>query len=194
MGKQRQKILAAAEKCISKEGFDKLSIRRITELANISNGALYIHFRNKQDIILGLLESHLHRWQNLSFNTCNDFKEFLHSVIEEAWKTPLLEHQNDLRLFVGVLGSPTLNDASFTFFNERSKHIHRIFYDLKTRDQIAPHYDIELGSQWLITFLHGFHLTLAFSPPDALNRAKDILDLEIRRMALPERHSAKAPN
>ena len=51
MAAQRERIVRAAIVCISEKGIDRTSIARICEQAKLSTGALYVHFRNKDEII-----------------------------------------------------------------------------------------------------------------------------------------------
>jgi AcrR family transcriptional regulator len=53
----RAGILKAAEKLFfRKEGYDKTTIRDIAELADVSTGAVYMHFTGKPDIMAVLLD------------------------------------------------------------------------------------------------------------------------------------------
>ena len=51
MNAQRERIVRAAITCISEKGIDRTSIANICKQAELSVGALYIHFRNKDEII-----------------------------------------------------------------------------------------------------------------------------------------------
>src|SRR3974390_3473598 len=46
----RQHILGAAQKIINKEGFKALSMRKLAERIEYSPGAIYLHFRNRNQI------------------------------------------------------------------------------------------------------------------------------------------------
>jgi AcrR family transcriptional regulator len=55
----RSRILEAAVKQFSVNGFNKASVDRICEQAGVSKGAFYHHFKTKQDIFLALLDGWL---------------------------------------------------------------------------------------------------------------------------------------
>ncbi|MBW1989608.1 MAG: helix-turn-helix transcriptional regulator [Deltaproteobacteria bacterium] len=50
-----QTILAAAEKLFASEGYHGASMERIAELAEVSVGTVYFYFKNKEDLLLHLL-------------------------------------------------------------------------------------------------------------------------------------------
>lgn len=49
--KTKQKILKTAEKLFSNEGYDGTSVDRIAREAGVNKGAIYYHFKNKEDIL-----------------------------------------------------------------------------------------------------------------------------------------------
>ena len=51
MNMQRERIVRAAIVCISEKGIERTSIVNICQQAKLSAGALYVHFRNKDEII-----------------------------------------------------------------------------------------------------------------------------------------------
>jgi AcrR family transcriptional regulator len=55
MGAQREKIIRAAIECIADKGIERSSISDICERAQLSAGALYVHFSNKDEIIVAAL-------------------------------------------------------------------------------------------------------------------------------------------
>jgi AcrR family transcriptional regulator len=55
MASQRERILRAAFECIAEKGVEKTSISDLCAKAGLSRGALYIHFRNKDEIIVETL-------------------------------------------------------------------------------------------------------------------------------------------
>ena len=53
---RRAQILAAALECFSATGFHGASMEKIAKTAGLSKGALYWHFKNKNDLFLGLFD------------------------------------------------------------------------------------------------------------------------------------------
>ena len=50
-GRSRSELLATAADCFSRYGYAGSSIDRIARRAGVSKGAIYYHFRDKQDLL-----------------------------------------------------------------------------------------------------------------------------------------------
>jgi TetR/AcrR family transcriptional regulator, fatty acid metabolism regulator protein len=85
--KRREEILNIALKIIYEEGFYNLTIRNIAERTNISEAALYRHFKNKKEIIdnLANLIFQSERFQFAEINKVDPVK-LLESIIFEQMK------------------------------------------------------------------------------------------------------------
>src|SRR5215203_1496286 len=53
----RAKIMDAARDLFAREGYDAVSMRRIAEAIEYSPTAIYVHFRDKQDLLLQICQS-----------------------------------------------------------------------------------------------------------------------------------------
>jgi AcrR family transcriptional regulator len=53
----RAKIMDAARDLFAREGYDAVSMRRIAEVIEYSPTAIYVHFRDKQDLLLEICRS-----------------------------------------------------------------------------------------------------------------------------------------
>jgi AcrR family transcriptional regulator len=51
----RERILEAARRILSEEGVERLTTRRVAELAGVSHGMVHYHFADKRDLILALV-------------------------------------------------------------------------------------------------------------------------------------------
>ena len=52
----RQEILDAAREIFVKEGYGQLSMRRVAEKIDYSPTAIYLHFRDKQDLVFSICD------------------------------------------------------------------------------------------------------------------------------------------
>lgn len=52
----RRRLLEAAAECFSESGFGGCSVNQIVKRAGVSQGSLYVHFTDKQALILALME------------------------------------------------------------------------------------------------------------------------------------------
>lgn len=55
----KEKVLNAAIRVFSKKGYDGASMREIAESARLTKPMIYYHFKNKKDLYLHLLETHI---------------------------------------------------------------------------------------------------------------------------------------
>ena len=55
---KKQNILTAAEALFEKQGVKKTSMQEIAKQAGISKGAVYLHFKSKDELLLAVCESH----------------------------------------------------------------------------------------------------------------------------------------
>jgi len=67
---QEQKILDAALSCFAALGYDGTRIKHIAERAEVSEGALYRHYRSKEEVAQALFIEHMgafgRRWRELA--------------------------------------------------------------------------------------------------------------------------------
>ena len=55
----KEKVMNAAIRVFSKKGYDGASMREIAESAHLTKPMIYYHFKNKKDLYLHLLETHI---------------------------------------------------------------------------------------------------------------------------------------
>lgn len=58
---RKRQILAAAERLVMRTGLERLTVRRIAASAGLSNGMVHFHFKNKDALLLALLDELLQR-------------------------------------------------------------------------------------------------------------------------------------
>ncbi len=68
-------ILEVALSDFLTNGFHETSIRTIANKAFISSGALYNHFKNKEDILHHIIDPHIENWWKICNHDLNKFKK-----------------------------------------------------------------------------------------------------------------------
>jgi AcrR family transcriptional regulator len=66
----REKILEKAAHLFVLRGYNGISMREIAEELGVSKAALYYHFKDKQDLMLAVLNSYLEDVEHLMDSTC----------------------------------------------------------------------------------------------------------------------------
>lgn len=100
----RQLLLQAAEKIFVRDGYEGAELGEIATLAGRTKGAIYAHFKSKEEIFLALVEHHTLRYRAqmeelLAKSTSVEgnlaaFRQFsLNLVEDEAWALLLLEFE-----------------------------------------------------------------------------------------------------
>ena len=63
--RMRERILAEAARRFVIHGYNGISMREIAEACGITKAALYYHFKDKEDLILAILESYLNEMERV---------------------------------------------------------------------------------------------------------------------------------
>ncbi|HHE38461.1 MAG TPA: TetR/AcrR family transcriptional regulator [Candidatus Cloacimonetes bacterium] len=91
--KTREMILQTAKSCFMKNGFLKTTTSEIAQKSKVAHGTLFLHFRNKDALIIEILDLELDRISKQIFqiiNESNDFELLLSKYLD------LLQEQEDL--------------------------------------------------------------------------------------------------
>ncbi len=89
-------ILEVALKEFLTNGFHETSIRKIAKEAFISSGALYNHFKNKEDILHHIIDPHIENWWKI----CNyDLSKFKKNIKEQTSSYFTSEDNTYIELF-----------------------------------------------------------------------------------------------
>lgn len=86
--KSRQAIQSAFLQMLVKEGFDKITVRSITEQANIGRKTFYLHYMDKYDLLDKIVDEHIAQLRDI----CEQKKDL--GLIEGAivWFTYFEQH------------------------------------------------------------------------------------------------------
>lgn len=153
---ERQKlIIDEAIKIIHNSGYNSLSIRELAQRVGISEPAIYRHFLNKEDIVLGIL-SRFNEFDQKLFNEVKNYdnpidqiKSFVKFHFEFLNKTPEMTSiifaedifsQNDF-----------LKEKMLAIIMKRKKLMKSIIDEAKTKNQI-----LNLETDELLTVILGF--------------------------------------
>jgi AcrR family transcriptional regulator len=118
--KTRANIIKAAISLFAKNGFHNTSITEIAELCRLSKGALYWHFKDKEDLLMAVIEQVKEEWKNVLRKELKrnwSAHEKIHRILDLLVKTTL-ENKERYVIFIVLI-------AEFTEVNERYEKVLR---------------------------------------------------------------------
>jgi AcrR family transcriptional regulator len=131
---QRELIARAALDCLLEKGVYETTLRDVCERVGISMGALYVHYRNREDLFLAALRMEPSRqvtpvssWEDY-IGTTRQFVQRIASVNDHARRRGRLsiqfmaEHSLDQK---SPAGYPELFQVTLGFYRESLQIIHR---------------------------------------------------------------------
>jgi AcrR family transcriptional regulator len=163
----RNHLIDVAERLLEVQPPAGLTAREIARAAGVSDGVLYNHFADKDEVVIAAL---LRRFEQLSIRFQASLPpagvEPLHDSLEKIAKAALEFHSAGLPLVAGLISSPKLLRR---FFDEIHGHgatmpagvagLARYFHDEQTRGRISA----ELEPMALVTTMFGAVLTVALA-------------------------------
>ncbi|WP_162200590.1 TetR/AcrR family transcriptional regulator [Mesobacillus campisalis] len=140
------KILDAAAEAFASKGYYGSGIKDICERANISNGALYKYFLNKEELFIAVLDrcqqimvEYLYeKHTKIESSILNAIEEYLKEIAEICGKFPAY-----LTVYAN-LGSPNMEMFSERFserFKESGKYIYEMVREAKKRGEVIEGID-----------------------------------------------------
>jgi AcrR family transcriptional regulator len=158
MAAQKRRILEAAITCIAETGVERTSIDDIRKAAGLSGGTIYLHYSNKEDLIVAAIREFTH----LDFDppqTLSEFQSILNTI---PIKTRLTREQvvlANLRLSAESLPPSPLNTDVSQVISRSLEKLTGIFAGLERNGEtslpVSPArmarlvYAVEYGIGWL---------------------------------------------
>lgn len=125
--KTRQQLLDAALEVFWREGVTRASLQQIAAEAGVTRGALYWHFKNKEDLFDALFEqkySHFHqRLNENALHESRDVLEYLRQSLLELFS--LLEQDHSQQKFCQVMHLKCERTAANQTITEAAMRYHR---------------------------------------------------------------------
>ena len=97
---RRQMILLIAEKILHEEGLDAVTIRNVATRAGLSTGALYMYFKDKEELFLCLLLENIKRLR-VDLESCASIEEplLILNSMAEIYKNFFLDYGRYINVF-----------------------------------------------------------------------------------------------
>lgn len=100
----RNDILQVSKDLLLKEGFSKMSMRRIAKRANVTATSIYLHFENKDDLLLTLIEESIKQLKQALQGTVNKEYALMDQlrILAETYVNYALDHPQEYEIIFMV--------------------------------------------------------------------------------------------
>ncbi|XXQ67679.1 TetR family transcriptional regulator [Neisseriaceae bacterium B1] len=169
----RQDLLTAALDTFFENGVTNTSLQAIAEQAGVTRGALYWHFKNKEDLFDALFQKHfapftqqMERIFTLKGNAWDNLRQILHDILI------MLENEECQRKFCCVMHAKceqTSKNASITelerLYHQRSYlQLHRVLQYCQQQGSLPEKINIDLASIYLKSSFTGIINIWVYAP------------------------------
>jgi AcrR family transcriptional regulator len=130
----RAAIVQAGLRLFSEKGFDAIAIREIVDEAELTKGAFYHHFLNKEDLLLHLLNSFLdYQLERVEDILARDLdpQGALHAYLKELLFEVLVTFQYEIKVFMQE--QRFLAEESFATIREKRDRLDRYATEIVER-------------------------------------------------------------
>lgn len=178
---QREKILDAAMICFSRKGFTETTIQDIRNEAQLSTGAVYRYFKNKNEIIEASVQKHrTDRSQRLTtIEEQADAQEMLEELYQLQVRRLLSpEPDNKAKIMIHAYGEALMNPQVSNIvkdnWEEMNRRLERIIQKAQKQGYIDPALDAHAVAV-LLTALHDGLLLQKVIAPDSCQLTQKVL-------------------
>ena len=197
---RRQQILDAALRCFSRDGFHATTTADIVRESGLSQGALYLYFATKDDIVVALADDR-HQGEvflNALAKSEQDPIAGLMLLVELYGKTLGDPRRTDMRR-VGIQGwaealrSPRIHESVVEGFSTVRAAIVELVQRGQRSGQIRPEVDPDTAARTMIAVFQGLVLQLAWDEPLDLAACGKVIRSMIRNSLLTDAAVALNP-
>jgi AcrR family transcriptional regulator len=100
----REEILEVSKEILIEDGFSKMSMRKIAKRADITATSIYLHFKNKDDLLLALIEESIENLKKVLMDVIDPSKDLIRQLEDLAniYVKYALEHPQEYQIIYMV--------------------------------------------------------------------------------------------
>ena len=180
---RRQQIIAAAYQTFSEKGFGEATMRDIFRNANLSAGAVYSYFENKEAIVLAVCKQRTSKYighlEGMS-GAHPDTAELLAELVAEfatGFGNPRFDQQARLHTQLWSIGlsRDSYREEMNAIFDDYANALGALISRAQTANQIDQTLDATMIAQVVMTLIFGLEIRMSFNPSfDAQNFADTV--------------------
>lgn len=202
MNSSKQKILDKAFKLFLNKSYDSVSMRDIQEEAHVSRGAIYHHFKSKEEIYECVLNDYILP----TFTEYSTIASDLNCTLSEAIQSSIKARQSHHRLLKDVVPFKLVDFYFFKFIYQATEYSQTfqekinlltekefnawrsIIQSAMRKGEIRPDIDLDSVAQWFIVSPMGLGLSAAFCNYININ-TNDLRSIYLRYYQLLKKQS-----
>ena len=185
----RERLLAAAARCFAQKGYSSCSVADIAAEAGVSQGALYTHFRNKEDLFTTMIqEEHgqgAHKAREASL--AGGFLDGIINILSECIRD--VGFPVDHRLWTEILAVAARVESVRDAFLASDRVMRERFVELLRKaaeaGEIDPALDFEAVAIWLYALVDGLIARTADDRNFDVNQHLPVFAALVRRALRP---------
>ena len=185
----REKLLAAAAGCFAESGYSGCSVADVVALAGVSQGTLYVHFKNKEDLFTAMIQEEHRQGADKARQAAR------HSPNIQGIITILSDCIRDVgfpidhRLWTEILAVTARDETIRTAFAESDKAMRGALVELLEKaaeaGDVDPSLDFDAVSVWLYALVDGFIARAADDPAFDFTKHLGVFEALVRRALKP---------
>lgn len=185
----REKLLTAAAACFAKKGYSGCSVSDIVAQAGVSQGTLYVHFKNKEDLFISMIaEEHGQGAEKAQQAAASaSYLQGIIEVMEDCVRN--VGFPVDHRLWTEILAVAARDETVRKAFAASDKAMHRAFVELLEKAVTAGEIDGSLNldsvSLWLYALVDGLIARTADDSEFDFTKHIAVFEILVRRALRP---------
>lgn len=189
--KTRDQILDAAEHVFYRKGFTLATMADIAEMAQLSRGAVYGHYKGKLEVAAAMAERVIQQASPFqvqpALSALGNLKQYclqeIRSYIEPSSIQRVL-----FFLYVGIDGSPELLQLRFAWEKKRINQIDSLLKQAIAQGELSADVDFDLISLYCQSIIEGVFSIIYFgslSESQRWQRAEQLCEYGLQRLSMP---------
>jgi AcrR family transcriptional regulator len=154
----RQRIIDGALKVFVEKGYDGATMESIAKCLGVSEGAIYLYFKNKRELFKAILEhgrNRVERVASLSYEAKEPFESFLKSIIDMVSESYDLSGLF-LEFYSEAARDPQLKKIVRNDFDKDCETVENFLKELRKKRRIGSNADLRALSIGFIALSHGY--------------------------------------
>lgn len=185
----RERLLEAAARCFARKGYASCTVTDISKEAGLAQGALYVHFRNKEALFLEMIRREHGQGAQKAMEAIarDNAMAAILGIMEGCIRD--VGYPVDHSLWTEILAVAARDELVREVFTETDMHMRTAFVELlrKAADegQIDASLDLEAVSCWLYALVDGLIARTAIDPHFNFKKHCKLFQTLVRRALQP---------